>query len=197
MIKYLSTAALGLALSTGMAMAGGWTLSAADSRLAFGSIKKDIVGEVHSFSGLSGKVADDGKATIDIDLTSVETNIDIRNERMTEHVFKNVATATINAEFDMAELDGLEVGETRVIYVEGTLSLLGAEVWMDMDMFVARLSEDRVIATTNDMLFLATEDAGIDAGVTKLMELAELPGITRTAPVTLRLVFDADEKTSG
>ncbi|MBL4750028.1 MAG: hypothetical protein JKX71_05505 [Amylibacter sp.] len=43
---------------------------------------------------------------------------------------------------------------------------------------------------TAEMIWISTEEAGIDAGVTKLMELAKLPSITRAFPVTLRLVFE-------
>ncbi|WP_299957714.1 cytochrome c family protein [uncultured Roseobacter sp.] len=171
-----------------------WTLDGATSKIAFGSIKKDTVGEVHSFETLSGTVTPDGTARIEIALNSVQTNIDIRNERMVEHVFQNAPTATLDAMIDMSEVGGLAIGETTVIDVEGVLSLVGINVDIETEMFVARLSNTAVMVTTNDMLFLSTEDAGIDAGVTKLMELADLPGITRTAPVTLRLVFNADEQ---
>ena len=171
-----------------------WTLDGAASNVAFGSIKNDTVGEVHSFETLSGTVMPDGTATIEIALGSVQTNIDIRNERMIEHVFKGAPTATLTARIDMAEVNGLAVGETTVIDVEGMLSLVGAAVDIETEMFVARLSDSAVMVTTNDMVFLSTEDAEIDAGVTTLMELAGLSGITRTAPVTLRLVFTADEQ---
>jgi hypothetical protein len=33
----------------------------------------------------------------------------------------------------------------------------------------------------------------IDTGVELLMELANLPGFTRTGPITVRLVFDKNE----
>lgn len=181
------------ALADGHA-ATSWTLDGSTSKVAFGSIKKDTVGEVHSFETLSGTVIPDGTARIEIALNSIQTNIDIRNERMIEHVFKSAPTATLDATIDMSELDELAIGHTTVIDVEGVLSLVGVDIDIETEMFVARLSNTSVMVTTNDMLFLGTEDAGIDAGVTKLMELADLPGITRTAPVTLRLIFNADEQ---
>ena len=68
-------------------LADSWTLAPDGSHLAYGTIKKDAVGEVNSFTNLIGHVSPDGRAEIEIDLSSVETNIDIRNERMIEHVF--------------------------------------------------------------------------------------------------------------
>lgn len=177
---------------SGVAEAGSWALDAEASHVAYGSIKKDTIGEVNSFSGLSGTVTPDGAVSVSIDLSSIETYVDIRNERMIEHVFKGAATATISSEIDMTELEALGVGETTVVDAEAVLSFVGAEVPVEAELLVVRLSETRAMVTTNDMVFVSTEDLGVNAGIDKLMELAKLPGITRTAPVTLRFVFDAD-----
>ncbi|WP_299152196.1 YceI family protein [uncultured Tateyamaria sp.] len=194
--KRIAAMGVGLALSVTAAQAGTWTLDGAASQLAFGSIKFNDTGEVHSFGSMDGSVAEDGTVRLGVDLSSVETNIDIRNERMIEHVFKNAPGAAISAQVDMAALDKMPVGDSTVMEVEGTLELLGVEVPLYGDMFVMRLTEDKVMVTTDSMMFLSTVDAGIEAGVDKLMELASLPNIVRTAPVTLRLIFDADG-TSG
>lgn len=171
-----------------------WTLDGENSKLTFGSVKKDTVGESHSFETISGTVMADGAAMIEIDLASVQTNIDIRNERMLEHVFKGAATATLAANIDMDEVNALEVGGITVLDVEGVLSLLGTDVEIETEMFAVRLSDTSVMVTSNDLIFVGTEDLGITAGIDKLMELASLPGITRTSPVMMRLIFTADEQ---
>lgn len=185
----------GIAAAEGHAQS--WTLDGDKSQIAFGSVKKDTVGEVHTFDGLSGTVAASGAVDIEIDLTTVETLIDIRNERIMEHVFKGTPTATLTAEFDMNDVAGLGVGETTLIDVEGALSLVGVNVDVATEMFVARLSDTRVLVTTSDMVMLSTADAGLTAGIDKLMELADLPGITRVAPVTMRLIFNSDDQKAG
>lgn len=172
--------------------AKGWTLNAETSKLAFGSIKKNSVGEVHSFESLSGTVSADGTATIKIDLSSVQTNIDIRNERMMEHVFGGLTEATLSAEIDMEEVNAMAIGDMAEIDVEAVLAFLGANIEIDAEMFVARMSETKVMVTTNDMIFVGTDDLGVSAGIDILMTLAKLPSITHTTPVTLRLVFDQD-----
>ena len=199
MLKKLLTAAATtalLCLAQG-AVAQSWTLDGDSSRLAFGSVKKDTAGEVHSFETLTGTVGADGAVALTIDLASVETNIEIRNERMIEYVFQNAPAATLAAQIDMAALNAIAVGASDVVDVEGTLSLIGTQVDIEAEMYVTRLSETRVMVMTNDMIFLGTEQAGITAGIDKLMELAKLPGITRTVPVTLRLVFQADAQKAG
>ena len=178
-------------LLTTSAFAGGWKSVDAESSVAFGSIKKDTVGEVHHFTKVNGTVSDAGALSIDIDLSSVQTNIDIRNERMTEHVFQSgKATANLSAEIDMSEVTDMKVGETKIMEIEATLSFVGVENDIDANMLVARLSENRVLVTTADFVMLTTEDLEIDPGINKLMELAKLPGITRVTPISARMVFE-------
>lgn len=191
MFKQLLCASAVALAATG-AWAEGWVLNADASHVAYGSIKKNAVGEVNGFERLSGSVSNDGQASIEIDLTSVQTWIDVRNERMLEHVFNNVAKATITAQIDMAAVSGLGDGETTVLDTTATLNLLGKDIPVETELFVARLTDTRVLVTTANMIMLSTADAGIDGGIDALKEIAKLPGITRVAPVTLRLVFDSD-----
>jgi len=161
------------------------------SRVAFGSIKKNVVGEVHHFNKVSGSVSDSGELSLSIDLSSLQTNIDIRDERMTKHVFQDgTATATVSGEIDMDEVNELKIGETTVIEIEATLSFVGVENDIDAEMLVARLSENRVLVTTADFVMLSTEDLEINPGIDQLMQLAKLPGITRVTPVAIRMVFE-------
>ena len=189
-LKNLANAALFAALGS-MAAAESWVLNADSSHIAFGSVKKDTVGEVHSFEKISGTVGADGTAKIEIDLSSVQTLIDIRNERMMEHVFKNAPTATLNAQIDMAEVSALAVGASTVVEAAGNIDLAGNMLELEAELFVLRISDMQVMVSTNDMIMLSIADMGLSAGIDKLMELANLPGITRVSPVTLRLIFDA------
>ncbi len=191
MLTIFKTATLALTLMSTAALADTWTLDSDRSVLGFGSIKNDDTGEAHVFQRLSGSVNDDGQAVIDIDLTSVETNIDIRNERMQEHVFGPATTATLTAKVDMDQIAALRVGDSTVTEIEGDVGFLGQDIPVFLDVFIMRMSEDQVLVTTNSMLFVSTEEAGINAGIDTLMEIAGLDGITRTFPVTLRLIFDA------
>jgi hypothetical protein len=173
------------------AFAESWKLDADASHLAFGSVKNAYVGEVHSFGGLSGS-AKDGQVEIKIDLASVQTNIDIRNERMGDHVFSGIAVATLTADVAMEELTSMSVGDSTVMEFDGNLSLLGEDVSLFTDVMVMRLTDEKVMVMTNDMVFLATDEAGIDAGIDTLQELASLDSITRATPITARFVFDLD-----
>lgn len=191
---FTSAAVAASLLMTGSVFAGGhakWTAVEDQSRIAFGSIKKDTVGEVHHFEGITGTVGEDGKLTLTVDLASVETNIDIRNERMLEHVFQTgKATAMVTGEIDLDEVKDLKPGDTSIVDFEGVLAFAGINVDVESEMLVARLAENRVLVSTADFIMISTEDLGIDAGIDKLMHLAKLPGITRVTPVAVRVVFE-------
>ncbi|MEM1162926.1 MAG: YceI family protein [Pseudomonadota bacterium] len=192
----LATAAAITTLSTAIlstsAVADEWTLNSGQSKIAFGSVKSEEIGEAHHFTNLSGQVGADGTATVAIDVSSLETWIDIRNERMLEHVFNAVSfpVAKIEAQIDMAAVEKLQPGDTAILSTEGVLSIVGSDVEIDAELFVIVISDSKVMVTTDEMIMLATEDLGITAGIDKLMALADLPSITRVTPVTLRLIFD-------
>lgn len=193
MTRFKTTAAaMALVLAAPTAFAETWTLNGEMSNISFGSIKNEYLGEVHHFSNLSGKVDAQGVVSITVPLASVETMIDIRNERMREIIFNNTPDATISATVDMAALDALGVGESMVTETDGTLAFLGKEVDLYTNLFVMRVGDDKVMVTTDGMLMVATDELGIDAGIDQLKEIAGLDGITRVSPVTLRLVFDSD-----
>lgn len=194
-MKLFTTAALVATMMSGAADADTWKIAGDASRVSFGSVKNSYIGEAHAFTAISGKVKD-GKAKISINLASVATNIDIRNERMIEHVFNKAPRATLKADIDMASFKSMVPGETKVMEVEGTVSFLGQDIDVYPNLFVARLTEDRVLVTTDGMMYLDTDELGIDSGIDKLQELASLDDITRSVPITLRLVFDLVETNS-
>ncbi|VAV93326.1 hypothetical protein MNBD_ALPHA06-2309, partial [hydrothermal vent metagenome] len=65
-----------------------WKLDTANSQLSLFVVKADAVGETFTLKLTKGSVSDQGTANVEIDLTSIETGISIRNERMREHLFE-------------------------------------------------------------------------------------------------------------
>lgn len=189
------TATLALTLTSSVAFADGhakgWSLQPALSNISFGSIKNEYNGESHHFKDISGTVSAKGEVNITLALGSVETMIDIRNERMREFVFKNAPSATLSAALDMDALNALGVGEATTLETSGSLMLLGTETELDANFFVMRLSDTQVMVTTQGMIMLDVEEAGLDGSIDKLQELAGLDSITRVSPVSMRLFFSA------
>jgi polyisoprenoid-binding protein YceI len=186
----LRTCFFAAALAAVPAFANAWTLQSEMSAVSFGSIKNDYAGEAHSFRDISGSVSQSGAVEVNVALTSVDTNIEIRDERMIAQIFGDAAQASLSAQIDMAEMEQLGVGEAMITEVAVTLSLLGVETPFDASMFVMRLAEDKVMVASNAPVYLATEDLEIDAGVSALQEIAGLDSITRVTPLTARFVFE-------
>ncbi|MEM7439283.1 MAG: YceI family protein [Pseudomonadota bacterium] len=185
----LSTFALGAHAET-------WTFDSSNSRISFGSVKQGDIGESHGLSGIKGTVSADGAVTATIDLSTVDTDIDVRNERMIKHVFKNAPDAKLTATLDMDALKAMAPGDTTTILVEGALEFLGEEIPLDVDMFVMRATGDKVVAVSDGMVYLSTEELGINAGIDMLKEIAGLDSITRATPVSIRFVFNAKDGAS-
>lgn len=171
---------------------GAWTVDGAASHLSYVTVKSGEIAENNKFTGISGSVAANGLAVIEIDLASVSTGVDIRDERMRE-VFFNVVenpTATVTAQLEPAAFAGLAIGETTLQPISATLSLTGVERTIDTELAVTRTSEDRVMAVTTDPVILYADAYGLSNGLAQLQELAGLPSITPATPVTFALAFE-------
>lgn len=169
-----------------------WTVDSAGSKLSYVSVKAGDVAEANVFEKLSGSVGSDGTARIDIDLSSVSTGVDIRDERMRE-VFFNVAenpTATVSAKFDPAAFEALAVGQSLSQELDATLSLKGLEAPARTTVTVTRVSDNRVLAVSDAPIIISADSLDLAGGLAKLQELAGLPSITPVVPVSFSIAFD-------
>ena len=170
----------------------GWRLMEAESAVNFVSVKSGEIAEVHRFTGLRGTVGEDGLAELVVELASVETGIDIRNERMREHLF-DVAThasATARSTVDIDRLDSLLLGQRSTVTLDLIVTLNGAQLRLDTPVVVTRIAEDRVLVESAGPVVLLADDVGYTAGLETLRELADLPSISPVVPVTVSLVFE-------
>lgn len=168
-----------------------WTLDAAASDLNYVTIKSGEIAEVNSFETLNGGVTDDGTATVVIDLTSVSTGVDIRDERMRDILF-NVAetpTASVAATIDPASFEALKVGESTTTTLDGTLSLKGVEAPFQAEVNVTRTGADSVTAASAKPVIVEAARFELTDGLAELQGLAGLPSITPVVPVTFSLTF--------
>ncbi|WP_417454354.1 YceI family protein [Kiloniella sp.] len=175
------------------AMANDWQLDNDSSRLSFGSIKKTSVGESHYFSNLKGSVNAAGKAQIQVELSSVQTGIDIRDERLKEHVFKIASwpQATLTMDVDITSLTALKPGEMMVLEdVDTNVSIAGANSEITSSIVVTRLSSTRIMVQPDFIVMLDAEDFNLEAGVEVLRDLADLSSVATVVPVSYRFVFE-------
>ena len=170
---------------------GNWTVSGDASHFSFVTVKSGTVAEAHTFSDLSGTVLSDGEAKIEIPLATVETSIDVRNQRMRDFLFQTETfpTATVTAKLDPTTFSALGVGDSVTVPVTATLNLHGEDGEIDTDLVVTRIGADKVLVETSKPVIVNAGDFALEGGVEKLRELANLPAITPAVPVTFSIVF--------
>ncbi len=169
-----------------------WAVDPETSSLSYVSVKSGNVAEVNSFTSLSGGVSENGEATISIDLASVETGVDIRNERMRD-IFFEVADnprATVTASIDPAAFEALAVGESVSSELAARLEVKGVEAPITAQVQVTRSSNDRVQVVSKAPVIVYADALELTNGLAALQELAGLDEITPLVPVTFALTFE-------
>lgn len=169
-----------------------WTVDSDASELSYVSIKQGEIAEANTFEDVSGSVSADGAATIEIDLASVSTGVDIRDERMRDIFFvvANNPKATVSAKVDPATFEALGVGESADTTLDGTLSLAGVEAPFQAEVSVTRAGPDRVIAVTDKPVIVEAGRFELVDELGQLQELAGLDAITPAVPVTFSIAFE-------
>ncbi len=199
MIKQLF-AATTLALTAACAQApaeptplaqGSWSVDGSASSVTYTSVKSGEIAEANRFTGVSGSVTPNGAASVEIDLATVETKVDIRNERMREFFFEvaDHPTASVTATIDPAAFDALTVGESVTQPLEATLTVKGVEAPIATEVSVTRTSDDSVLVTSVEPVIVYADALELTEGLAKLQELAGLPSITPVVPVSFSIAF--------
>lgn len=175
-----------------MQIDGDWAIDPRASHLAYVTIKAGEIAETNRFDRVSGMIGGDGVARIEIDLASVSTGIEIRDERMRNILFDvaDFPTALVTAQLDPETFASLKVGMTMVRPIMAQVLLKGMEANVEARLQVARVSEDRVIATTIEPVIITTDMFGLTDELGDLRVLAQLPSISPAVPVTFTLTFN-------
>ena len=169
-----------------------WTLNQTHSDFTFASIKINNVYESHTFNRYEGTISDNGQAVLTLDLGSVRTGIEIRDQRMKTMLFDTVKfpAAQYRLNVDADTLDTLKTGERLQLTVEGTLSLFGMDKKQTAELNIFKLGEHRIQVSTAKPVAVKAADYGLDVGIEALRKIANLPVISTTVPVNFSLIFD-------
>jgi polyisoprenoid-binding protein YceI len=193
LVKY---ALLALVLYAPLNAAGGqYELVNDQSSVNFVSIKNNAVAETHSFGSLVGFISAQGKVQVGIDLDSVDTLIDIRNERMRAMLFETgkFPVANISAQLDADTLKAATEGGPVTAEVELTVSMHGLEQTLTASL-VARGEEGNGLRVYSaSPILLNAAGFGLEPGVEALREIAGLKAISNAIPVTVNLLFSFTE----
>ena len=173
-----------------MVAQGQWALDNDASRLSFVSTKAEHLAEVHTFGYLTGSLDEAGALAVTIELASVDTLIPIRDERMQSLLFETdiFPEATVSATVDMAAITAMAVGSSDLAEVDFTLAMRGASATYTAEVMLLR-TVTGVVATTLKPIVVSADTFDLLDGVERLREVAGLPGISRTVPVSFTVSF--------
>lgn len=167
-----------------------WVLDNNQSALYFASIKKQSIAEIHQFKQLSGTIDHTGQGTLSIDLTSVETNVDVRNQRLRDMLFETNKFAKATVAIDLRET-GIRSGIQTVKVI---LDLHGVKKQIPATIAVMT-NEKQVNVATAAPIILNAADFDLEGGLTVLREIASLDNISNAVPVTFFLSFNEQKST--
>jgi polyisoprenoid-binding protein YceI len=179
----------------------GWAIDGAQSSLNFVTTKAGQagvggIGEVQSFKRFTGGMDAAGQIKLVIDLASVDTGVEIRDERLRTMLWNIKATpqATFTAKLsanDLAKLSGDAVSD---IDVAGQLELAGQAKPVTAKLRTMRLGGGKIMVTTRAPIIINSNDFGLKPGVEAMREVMNLNFLASTAPVNFSLVLNAQNK---
>lgn len=168
-----------------------WKMDAKNSNISYGTIKNDAIGENNYFKTISGNITDEGEINIEIDLASVDTQLELRDERMRDIVFKvaNNPKAKLTGNIDLKQFESLKNGENSVIETSVILELVGEVTEIDTTLVVVRLAENKVLVIPQNVLFIDADDFELVEAIETLRGLAGLDTISTVVPMSFYLTF--------
>lgn len=168
-----------------------WVLNNEKTSVNFISIKKSSAGEIHKFNSVTGSL-NGNKARISIDLSSVDTNIPIRNDRMKTMLFEvaNFSSADITTTIDQSRLKNMKDGGSYQKEMKLQLSLHGKTKELSSLVQVTKLSDNRILVYSIHPVIINAADYNLTDGIEALRKVAKLSAISAAIPVTFNLVFN-------
>ncbi|PKG58829.1 YceI family protein [Shewanella sp. GutDb-MelDb] len=169
--------------------AASWKVTNDESNVNFISIKKGDIAEVHHFKTIAGTLNDNGEFELTISLASVDTQVEIRDERMGSLLFDvdKYPKLTLSAKVDKKLLNSIAVGESKIATIDGQVDLHGKKVSLPFTVSIARLSNANLLVASVMPVIVNSDSFGLTQGIEKLREIAGLSAISKAVPVSFIL----------
>jgi polyisoprenoid-binding protein YceI len=191
-------AAIGFAMgSTGTVMAqeaSAWQIHQPASSLTFNTTKSGAAGvggvtETMRFKSFKGGLSPKGQIELTIDLTSVDSGIAIRDERL-QNMFWNVAahpSVIFVGQLSADDMKNIGAGKaSNTVMVEGQLTMAGQAKPIKAALQVIP-AQHKLYVSTRQPIVINANDFGLNAGVEALRAIMGLNYLSTSAPVTFAL----------
>ncbi len=178
-----------MSLACAAASAQSWQLVSDESEVAFMTIKSRHTAEVHQFMDVTGGI-EGAAGTVSVRLGSWNTNIAIRDERMTKEILKGDADMIATATVEIPEnLLSLKAGESSVYEGATTIDAFGVKLNRPITLRVVAVSDDQLRVTSVHPMLLSTQRLTVGSAIGKLRLIAGLKDISQAVPVSVDLLF--------
>jgi polyisoprenoid-binding protein YceI len=169
---------------------GQWELNNKASTLNFTTTKNSSKTEIQSFKKFEGHIYDT-KVSMTIDLGSVNTGIEIRDQRIKELFFDIVKfpTATVTIDLRKSDLKQMKIGQTKTLREQATIEIQGVKQTLPVELQVTSLNHNKLMVFSRKPVIIYLKNFDLLNGVIALREIAELKSINTAVPVTFSLVF--------
>jgi hypothetical protein len=161
-----------------------------NSQVGFVSVKNNTIAENNAFGEVTGTIDEQGRVSVSVNLASVQTGIDIRNERLRQMLFEitQFPEATITAQIPTEALEMAHAGGFFDVSLPLTVSLHGATQTLDAALSIDSDGDTLHVRSTKPLL-LHTAQFALEGGVAALQAVANLNAISRVVPVTVTLTL--------
>lgn len=168
------------------------TVNPGASVLSFNTTKAGTAGvggvtETMQFKRFEGGMDPQGRISLRIDLTSIDSGIGIRDERMQSMLWQvgQYPSVTFSGQIRPETLP-VNTGETVALDVQGDLTMSGRSKPVTAQLQVTALQGKWLVGTRKPVLVLA-DDFGLTAGVEALRAIMGLNYLSTSVPVTFQL----------
>ena len=169
---------------------GEWVLNNQASTLNFITTKNASKTEVQTFKRLKGKIAGT-KVSMSVDLSSVDTGIEIRDERLRKLFFNTVKfpEATVTIDLKKSDLNHIKQGQRKVLQLDAEVELQGVVQTIPVELQVIALEKSQLLVFSSQPIIVDLKNFNLLKGVNALREIAKLQSINAAVPVTFSLLF--------
>ncbi|MDN3637648.1 DUF1588 domain-containing protein [Simiduia curdlanivorans] len=164
-----------------------WILDSAKSNLHFVTTKKEHVSENQHFTEMSGDLTSTGELRFSVPLASVDTGIEIRDQRLRDLLFETnlLPSLQVSANLGANFLAGLAIGELQSLTLDAQIKLHGVSQNVSAPITLWRISAKEIRAFSDGPLLLDAANFAMAQGIEMLRDIAGLASIGNQVPVYL------------
>lgn len=171
-----------------------WQIHQPSSSITFNTTKSGAAGvggvtETMRFKSFKGGLSSKGQIELTIDLSSVDSGIAIRDERL-QNMFWNVAahpSVSFVGQLSAEDIKNIAAGKaSNAVMVEGQLTMAGQAKPIKAALQVIP-AQHKLYVSTRQPIVINANDFGLNAGVEALRTIVGLNYLSTSAPVTFAL----------